>query len=147
MKKLMLAGVVAVVLAVGQNGFAYDPDALDYSFGTVKVVSPTAITLEEYDFEGDLEKTIQVMYVLNEKTEFDNFKAINELKVDEDVEVYFVEEAGKKVAVSLAKDEGMKAGLGEDTGAGDNLGEEDSAVSGVKKDVDSATKTPSVMTK
>ena len=106
MKRLMIA-VAAVMLAAGHNAFAYDPDALDYSFGTVKAVSSTEITLEEYDFEGDLEKTVDVTYVINGETETDNFEKIDDLKVDEDVEVYFVEEDGKKIAVSLAKDEGF----------------------------------------
>lgn len=108
MKNAVLILVAAVLLVAGRNAFAYDPDALDYSFGTVKSISATAITLEEYDFEGDLEKTIDVSYVINAETEFDNFEKIDELKVDEDVEVYFVEENGQKVAISLAKDEGLE---------------------------------------
>lgn len=106
MKKFMIA-VAAVMLAAGQNAFAYDPDALDYSFGTVKAVSPTEVTLGEYDFEGDLEKTVDVIYVINSETGMDNFEKIEDLAVGEDVEVYFVEEDGKKIAVSLAKDEGV----------------------------------------
>lgn len=120
MKNLVLALAAVVLLIAGQNAFAYDPDALDYSFGTVKSVSPTAITLEEYDFEGDLEKTVQVSYVINAETQLDNFEKIDDLKVDEDVEVYFVEADGAKTAVSLAKDEGVED-LGEDAG---DLGED-----------------------
>lgn len=128
MKKIMLALAAAVVLSMGHKAFAYDPDALDYSFGTIKSVSPTAITLEEYDFEGDLEKTVQVTYDVNDKTEFDNFQKIDELKVDEDVEVYFVEENGKKVAVSLAKDEGLEDIGDEQAGdAGEGMGDEEIA--------------------
>lgn len=121
MKRLIIAA--AVMLAAGQNALAYDPDALDYSFGTVKAVSPMEVTLEEYDFEGDLEQTLDVMYVINAETEFDNFEKIDELKVDEDVEVYFVEENGAKIAVSLAKDEGFDLDAG-DYGDEDMMDEE-----------------------
>ncbi|MCB9772094.1 MAG: hypothetical protein H6754_06050 [Candidatus Omnitrophica bacterium] len=67
-----------------------------YSYGTVLKVSPTEIVLQEYDYDSDVEK--EVIYQVDPAVKFDGFATILNLVAQDVVEVYYLEQDGKKIA-------------------------------------------------
>ncbi|OGX25463.1 MAG: hypothetical protein A2787_09950 [Omnitrophica WOR_2 bacterium RIFCSPHIGHO2_01_FULL_48_9] len=80
-------------------------DAIDisYSYGIVTSVSPEEITLLEYDYDRDEE--VQVVYKIAADTEFNNIGSVDKIAKNDEVEIYYVDEAGIKTAKSIEKEE------------------------------------------
>jgi len=72
----------------------------DYSFGTVKLVSPTEITVSEYDYETD--NDIDVLYALDSKLELKNVDSADKIAAGDSVDITFVIRDGKKVVTLLS---------------------------------------------
>ena len=54
----------------------------------------------EYDYDKDAE--VQVTYQVSAKAEFNNVKALADLKKDDNIEIYYKDADGKKVAEIIA---------------------------------------------
>ena len=100
-------------------------DGVNYSYGSIVRVSAAEMELLEYDYnyETDEEVEINVVYAIDSATAYENIKSWEELKEKDDVEVYYKEQDGKKMAVTIIKempyeDEGLEGDdLGTDEGA------------------------------
>lgn len=75
-----------------------DEDILNYSFGTVVSAAPGLIVINEFTFEGDEEIEQQMDYVINAETVLDNMESIDAVVPNDEIEIYYVEENGAKVA-------------------------------------------------
>lgn len=123
MKKYILGiGVVIFFLFVIQlNCFAQNEEAVgneDMSMiglGTVAGVEANQLVVTEYEYETDNEQ--EVSYSINDKTMFDNLKSLNDLKSGDSVEVIYTEAAGKKVALSVSKEDDYIEDEGTDASA------------------------------
>ena len=67
-----------------------------YSYGTVLKVAEKTITLQEYDYDSDVEK--EIVYQIVDDTKLEGLKAVGELVVEDVVEVYYLEQDGQRVA-------------------------------------------------
>ncbi|HNV85394.1 MAG TPA: hypothetical protein PKL97_00335 [Candidatus Omnitrophota bacterium] len=79
---------------------AQAPEETDYSFGTVKQVSPTEITVSEYDYETD--NDVDVVYALDPKLELKNVDSTDKIAAGDSVDITFVMRDGKKVITLLS---------------------------------------------
>ncbi len=86
-----------------QGMAASEGEDITYSYGVVVAVSPTEIRVREYDYEKDEE--IEVSYVVNEKTQFNNVNSGTELAIDDNVEIYYTETPDQKIASIVSKEE------------------------------------------
>ena len=123
MKKVLLVlGVMAAVVFPFANNLAAQQEAeeMKYSFGTVVKVSESEVTVLEYDYSKDQE--VEVAYTVNADTQLDNLGSLQELAKDDNIEVYFKEVDGKKVASMLIKESMVEEGAeGEDPGMDGNV--------------------------
>ena len=80
-------------------------DAQDgkYSFGTVVSVNVNQIVLKEYDYDKDEE--VDVTYEVNADVKFENAGALKDIVKDDEVEIYWKDADGKKVATIISKSE------------------------------------------
>ena len=80
-------------------------DAQDgkYSFGTVESVAPNQIVLKEYDYDKDEE--VNVTYEVGADAKFENAGALKDIVKDDEVEIYWKDADGKKVATIISKSE------------------------------------------
>ena len=78
-------------------------DDSDYSYGEVVKVADQKLSVLEYDYEMDGEKTVD--YSVTKDTALTNIDKISELAKGDTVEVYFKDAAdGSKVALTVIKD-------------------------------------------
>jgi len=77
-------------------------DEINYSYGVVVSSSPNQIVLLEYDYDRDEE--VQVTYEINVDTKVENVESLDNLQKDDNVEIYYKEAEGKKIAVSVEKE-------------------------------------------
>lgn len=90
--------VVAAGPVSGQN----EDDDINYSYGALVSQSPDKIVVLEYDYDRDEE--IQVVYELTPETKVENVDALDKLQKNDNIEVYYKDVGGKKVAVSIEKE-------------------------------------------
>lgn len=76
---------------------------INYSYGIVTNISPAEITLLEYDYDRDEE--IQVTYKIDAETEFNNLDSIDKVVKSDEIEIYYVNQDGVKLAKSIEKEE------------------------------------------
>ena len=74
----------------------------DFAFGTVVSVGDNSLTILEYNF--DTEQEVQMTYEANAETKYENVAALKELMANDEVEVNYKEQDGKKVATFISKD-------------------------------------------
>ena len=81
-------------------------DGVNYSYGKIVRISPNEVELTEYDYnyDTDEETEVKVVYAIDSATTFENVKSVADLKENDDVEVYYQEKDGKKMAVTLIKE-------------------------------------------
>lgn len=72
-----------------------------YAFGVVDGVSGTEIIVKEFDYEQENE--VNVTYALTDETDFENIEVATDLVKGEEVELFFVDNNGKKEVVWLLK--------------------------------------------
>ncbi len=108
---LFLIGVFAsTVFAAVENtnklsdaaGSSVDLSKYIYSYGAVLKVSATEIVLQEYDYDSDVEK--EVSYQIDSAIKLEGFKAISDLAAEDVVEVYYLEQEGKKIAKIIRRE-------------------------------------------
>ncbi len=105
---LVAAPMVFAQLEVGEtisNAVVADQKELSqfiYSYGTVLKVSPTEIVLQEYDYDSDVEK--EVIYSVDVTIKIEGFKALTDLVSEDVVEVYYLEQDGKKIAKIIRRE-------------------------------------------
>lgn len=109
---LFLTGVMATAVFAADEGLDNKPQGepaaqtdlsqFVYSYGAVVKVSSTEIVLQEYDYDSDVER--EVVYQLDSAIKLDGFKVIGELSTQDIVEVYYVEQDGKKIAKILHRE-------------------------------------------
>ena len=104
---------------------AQDEDEIDYTFGEVTKVMENKITLNEYDFDSDDFQDFD--YEVNAETEFENLNGLAEIKVGDTLELDYVMQNDKRVAVyvssaEIVEDEELE--LNEDEGEDQGEGEE-----------------------
>jgi hypothetical protein len=81
-----------------------DMEGDDYSYGEVVTASDQELSVLEYDYEMDVERT--VVYKVDANTALTNIKKVAELVKGETVEVYFKEkEGGVRTAEMVIKDD------------------------------------------
>ena len=109
-KVLVFMGVIAaLVFSLASFSKAQEEaDEMKYSFGTVVKVGEGEVTVLEYDYSKDEEG--EVIYMVNPETQLDNVGSLQELVKDDNVEVYFKEMDGKKVASMLIKESMVEEG-------------------------------------
>ncbi len=73
-----------------------------YSYGAVIKVSAAEIVLQEYDYDSDVEK--EVVYLIDSAVKLDGFKGISDLVPEDVVEVYYLEQDGKKIAKIIRRE-------------------------------------------
>jgi hypothetical protein len=96
---LMFAVVPAVYSAAEDEQSALaqtDLSQFIYSYGTVLKVSDASITLQEYDYDSDVEK--EITYQINAETKLEGLKAVSELVAEDVVEIYYLEQNGQRTA-------------------------------------------------
>ena len=114
-KRTTVIGVVALMM-VCFNSPAMTQEAgegIQYSFGVVVKVSAKQIVLREYDYEKDQE--IEITYMINPETGLNGVASIDEIKANDNVEIYFQEREGQKIAEVIAKEEAPIEAKQEDT--------------------------------
>jgi hypothetical protein len=100
---------------------------INYSYGVVVSATANQIVLLEYDYDRDEE--VQVVYTVDKSTELNNIGSMDQLKKDDNVEVYYKEANGQKMATSLEKEEipaeeDIVGGAGDDQSLGDDAAED-----------------------
>ena len=78
-----------------------DFDEMNYAYGKVVSVTPSEIVLSQYDYEKD-EETKET-YILTSKVEIQNITALDRLAAGDEIEIYFDEDKGGKVAVIISR--------------------------------------------
>ncbi len=73
---------------------------VNYSYGTVASISGDQLAVLEYDYDKDAE--VEVTYQVPATAEFNNVQALADLKKDDNIEIYYKEAEGKKVAEIIA---------------------------------------------
>ena len=73
-----------------------------YSYGAVLKVGAAEIVLQEYDYDSDIEK--EVVYQIDSAVKLDGFKAISDLAKEDVVEIYYLEQDGKKIAKIIRRE-------------------------------------------
>ncbi len=107
MKKWFLfMGILFCSLMLGVISLQAQDADLEYSFGVVVKVADDQIVLREYDYETDQE--IEVTYAVNAETKVGETGTIKDVKADENVEVYYKEAEGKKIATQIEKEEAIE---------------------------------------
>ena len=86
----------------GQEAIGIEED-IAVTFGTVTSVADGAITILEYDFDAD--QDVEVTYVIDEDTEYENITAASELQMDDPVEIVFIEMEEQKFALIVKKED------------------------------------------
>jgi len=88
-----------------QDDTAADVDeALEYTYGSVVAVSPTQITISEYNYETDEE--VQTSYAVDAETKVTNAASVQDLVKDDNVDVYYKVTTGdQKIAKMITKDD------------------------------------------
>ncbi len=97
MKLRSLFSVVLPLLFLANVSFAQEEEL--YSYGTVVTVTPTEMTIEKYDIETDAETNES--FVLDANTKFENNTSVTNIKAGDQVDIYYVEKEGKKVATDV----------------------------------------------
>jgi len=102
--------VAPVIFAAGNeeavNQMEADADGQDVALiglGVVAKVDAESLVLVEYEYESDEE--LEVSYQVNDRTQFDNIASLADLQPGDSVEVVYADEAGKKVALAISKEE------------------------------------------
>ena len=79
-----------------------------FSFGKVVTASAQQLTVKEYDFAKDAD--VEVNYNVTGETEFGNVNAVTDLAANDDVVIDYGEKDGKRVVMTLVKeDKGAEA--------------------------------------
>ena len=78
-----------------------DYEEANYSYGKVLSVKPEEIVIQEYDYEKDQE--VDVVYLIDSSTEFQNIAASGDLTSGEEVEIYYNVKNGKKMASIITR--------------------------------------------
>ncbi|MFH0753900.1 MAG: hypothetical protein V2A70_04980 [Candidatus Omnitrophota bacterium] len=113
---LFVLGIVLSFKVVAS--FAQENTDDKFSFGKVVNVSAQQITVKEYDFAKDAD--VEVSYDVTAETEFGNVNAVTDLAVNDDVVIDFTEKDGKRVVMTLVKeDKGAEAPAGTEALAAD----------------------------
>jgi len=73
------------------------------TYGTVKEIGEASLVVQEFDFETDEEKLVS--YAVDAGTVFQNFAALSEIRLDDDLVIEFTEKNGVKVALTITKEE------------------------------------------
>ena len=68
----------------------------EYSYGTVVSVSADKIVVKEYDYDKDVE--VEVTYTIEADLELQNVASIEQIKVGDDIDLYFDSKDDKKIA-------------------------------------------------
>lgn len=97
----LLIATVPPVYAAAEDGKPAASQFI-YSYGTILKVSATEITLQEYDYDSDVEK--EISYQINADTKLEGLKAVTEFAVEDVVEVYYLEQDGVKVAKIIRRE-------------------------------------------
>jgi len=90
------------------------------TFGTVTRVDEGEIAILEYDFDAD--QDVEMAYIIDEDTEFENIASAAALQVDDPVEIVFLMLDGENIALIVKKEE---LALEEDVLDGDDSLEEE----------------------
>jgi len=68
--------------------------------GTVLSILSTKIVLEEYDYEQD--QIVNVTYVINDQTQFENVNSSKEIQLKTDVDITFIVVNGKRISKTIS---------------------------------------------
>lgn len=106
---LLLVMTTGIALAQGSQPVDTQPAAPEedlskfiYSYGSVLKVSPSELVLQEYDYDSDVEK--EVTYQLDAAIKLEGLKAVTDLVTEDVVEVYYLEQDGKKIAKIIRRE-------------------------------------------
>lgn len=97
-KKWMIFTILCV-LGTAVTGHAQEAGEPDYTSGVVKSVSSTSITIAEADSEDQAEAT----FAVDANTIMENFTAMTDIAVGDEVYIDFVVNAQGKLAVNIYK--------------------------------------------
>ena len=104
---ILLIAATLLVSLVGGISHGQEMEEMEevtrYSYGTVISVTANQIVLSEYDV--DTEESMRVTYTINAQTRFQNFESVDELEEYDDVEVEYIEEGGRKIALIITKEQ------------------------------------------
>ena len=125
MKKFLLTAVSMALVSltwvpIGTVSAQEETDK-KFSFGFVVRVAANEVIVKEFDYETD--EGIEVSYLVNAETTFENVASVSELKELDDVEIEYKEEGGKRIVLWLSK----VLNYDEEEGSYDDQGEESSA--------------------
>src|SRR3989338_3107247 len=98
-------GEVETINVEGDNAAEAVPapeaaEDVNYSYGTVVSITGDQLVVLEYDYDKDAE--VEVIYQVPVTAEFNNVQALADLKKDDNIEIYYKEAEGKKVAEIIA---------------------------------------------
>ena len=105
---MKLTQLLLIIFCLFSANFAFSVqeeggDNSDYSYGEVVSVDQQDISVLEYDYEMDEEKTVS--YHIKPETALINLKKAADLAKGDTVEIYFKDEGGVKVAQMIIKDD------------------------------------------
>lgn len=72
------------------------------TFGLITKISPTQVSILEYDYDTDEE--VEVSYVISGDTKFENVGSVAELKEEDFIELVYISENNTKIAKSIKKE-------------------------------------------
>lgn len=103
---LSVASVIMMIMLgffVGKAGSvpADDIEEMNYSYGKVFRVSPQEISVTEYDYEKDQE--INESYTIDPAIELQNIPSLDRLAAGDEVEIYYDNKNGKKIALIISR--------------------------------------------
>jgi len=103
--------VVGVMLAFNASKLMAQENVDDkFSFGKIVTVSGEEIKVKEYDFAKDAD--VEMTYTVTAETELGNINAVTDLVANDDVVIDYAEKDGKRVVMTLVKeDKGAEAPL------------------------------------
>ena len=124
---IMLLTFLSVSLAQNPAPAAPAPaatpsDEMKYSFGTVVKVGEGEIVVQEYDYSKDEE--VEMTYAVTSETQYDNIGSLKEFAKDDNIEIYYKEAEGEKIATILIKENPMEEDLTEEIPVGNIMEEE-----------------------
>lgn len=111
MKKIVASALLALAVFAQPAFPADDGDGLDieYSFGTVKAVLGSQITITEYDYEKD--RDLEVIYELG-GAKLENAGSLSEIGENDTVDLVYRRKNGKRVVINASFEKsGAPSGL------------------------------------
>ena len=118
---IMLVALAIPLIALNASWSQEEEPKYEFTFGTVVSKIENQITVSEYNIDTGEEEN--VVYNVNEETNFENQEGLADLDVGDEIEVLYVVEGDQRIVASVAESEEdeIKDDSG-DAGGEENIG-------------------------